>query len=65
MRWITYNFKKVKAINFLFFCGRGGEIRTPDPLVPNQMRYQTALHPAQTLLLSLNKNEKLFFIFIY
>ena len=25
--------------------GRGGEIRTHDPLVPNQMRYQTALHP--------------------
>ena len=25
--------------------GRGGEIRTPDPLVPNQMRYQTALRP--------------------
>ena len=26
------------------FIGLGGEIRTPDPLVPNQMRYQTALH---------------------
>jgi hypothetical protein len=25
--------------------GRGGGIRTPDPLVPNQMRYQTALRP--------------------
>ena len=24
--------------------GRSGGIRTPDPLVPNQMRYQTALH---------------------
>ena len=24
---------------------RGREIRTPDPLVPNQMRYQTALYP--------------------
>tara|TARA_R110002020_G_scaffold21450_2_gene72849 strand:- start:4267 stop:4497 length:231 start_codon:yes stop_codon:yes gene_type:complete len=23
--------------------GRSGEIRTPDPLVPNQMRYQAAL----------------------
>ena len=65
MRWITYNLKKIKAIIFLYYCGRGGEIRTPDPLVPNQMRYQTALHPAQTLLLSLNKNEKLFFIFVY
>ena len=25
--------------------GRGREIRTPDPLVPNQMRYRTALCP--------------------
>ena len=24
--------------------GRSGGIRTPDPLVPNQMRYQAALH---------------------
>jgi hypothetical protein len=28
-----------------FNVGRGGEIRTPDPLVPNQMRYQAALRP--------------------
>ena len=27
--------------------GRSGEIRTPDPLVPNQMRYQAALRPEQ------------------
>ncbi len=26
-------------------CGRGDMIRTCDPLVPNQMRYQTALRP--------------------
>jgi hypothetical protein len=25
--------------------GRGGEIRTPDPLLPKQMRYQAALRP--------------------
>ena len=25
--------------------GRGGEIRTPDILLPKQVRYQTALHP--------------------
>ena len=25
--------------------GRGGEIRTPDLLLPKQPRYQTALHP--------------------
>ena len=30
---------------FGFFAGRGGEIRTPDILVPNQARYQATLHP--------------------
>ncbi len=29
----------------LDFTGRGGGIRTPDPLLPKQMRYQTALRP--------------------
>jgi hypothetical protein len=27
------------------FNGRGERIRTSDPLVPNQVRYQTALRP--------------------
>ncbi len=30
--------------------GRGGEIRTPDILLPKQARYQTALHPVFTHL---------------
>ncbi len=30
---------------FVLSCGRGERIRTFDPLVPNQMRYQAALHP--------------------
>ena len=30
--------------------GRGGEIRTPDPLLPKQMRYQAALHPDRSFL---------------
>ena len=25
-------------------CGRRGEIRTPDPILPKDMRYQAALH---------------------
>jgi hypothetical protein len=29
--------------------GRGERIRTSDPLVPNQVRYQTALRPEQML----------------
>ena len=29
--------------------GRGDRIRTYDPLVPNQVRYQTALHPDANL----------------
>ena len=31
--------------SFLKINGRGGEIRTPDPLLPKQLRYQAALHP--------------------
>ena len=30
---------------FELINGRGERIRTFDPLVPNQMRYQAALHP--------------------
>jgi hypothetical protein len=29
----------------IVYDGRGGGIRTPDPLLPKQMRYQTALRP--------------------
>ena len=31
--------------SFLDFNGRGGVIRTLDPLLPKQMRYQAALRP--------------------
>ena len=33
-----------------FSDGRGGEIRTHDPLFPKQVRYQTALRPDATLI---------------
>jgi hypothetical protein len=36
----------------LTYSGRGGGIRTPDPLLPKQMRYQTALRPDYTSLYS-------------
>ena len=29
----------------MIYAGRGGGIRTPDPLLPKQMRYQAALRP--------------------
>ena len=32
--------------------GRGGEIRTHDPLYPKQVRYQTALRPGPNLHLT-------------
>ena len=35
--------------------GRGREIRTPDPLVPNQMRYQAALCPDNVTSLNWEK----------
>ena len=34
--------------------GRGERIRTFDPLVPNQMRYQAALHPDKPLIIASN-----------
>lgn len=33
-------------------CGRADKIRTCDPLIPNQVRYQTALQPAVTAAVS-------------
>jgi hypothetical protein len=32
------------------YAGRGGGIRTPDPLLPKQMRYQTALRPDASIV---------------
>ena len=41
----TKNFaNSCKKLSILGENGRSGEIRTPGPLVPNQMRYQAALH---------------------
>ncbi len=37
-------FRKLK-LKPVFEIGRGEVIRTPDPLLPKQMRYLTALHP--------------------
>jgi hypothetical protein len=38
-----------------FFYGRGGEIRTPDPLVPSQVRYQAALRPVELTMTSITQ----------
>ena len=41
-----FNLNTAKAVQFQSVdFGRGGGIRTPDPLLPKQMRYQTALRP--------------------
>ena len=37
----TISQRRISGLNKI---GRSGEIRTPGPLVPNQMRYQAALH---------------------
>ena len=43
------SFQLVLAITFsIDFIGRGGGIRTRDPLLPKQMRYQAALRPVGT-----------------
>ena len=38
-------FKNRSLKAFIMSLGRGERIRTFDPLVPNQMRYQAALRP--------------------
>ena len=49
------NAKKLERTNSsLFFNGRGEKVRTPGPMVPNHVRYQTALHPAEILLIYYN-----------
>lgn len=43
--------KKIRESSMLsLFYGRGEKVRTPGPMVPNHVRYQTALHPAEILL---------------
>ena len=64
--------KKGLEIRGLFcFCGRGDRIRTYDPLVPNQMRYQAALRPDSIIvtrkcpLFSRDRNENLVAMLIH
>ena len=42
LRWQSFQDSLSTLLAYLQI-GLGGEIRTPDPLDPNQMRYQTAL----------------------
>src|SRR5574342_764710 len=49
--WCSIQFElRARAGTSIFLesaeSGRGGEIRTPDTLLPKQVRYQAALHPA-------------------
>jgi hypothetical protein len=39
--------RSLKPLGSFGFLGRGGPIRTGDPLLPKQMRYQTAPRPAR------------------
>ena len=39
-----------KSLIYMVIYGRGERIRTFDPLVPNQMRYQAALRPDSFVL---------------
>ena len=43
-------FKNRSLKAFVLCNGRGERIRTFDPLVPNQMRYQAALRPDATIV---------------
>ena len=44
--------------------GRGGEIRTPDILVPNQARYQTTLRPEVRHYTGLDVSCQLLFVIL-
>ena len=43
--------KKAHKVSFFSFFGRSTRIRTLDPLVPNQVRYQTAPHSDKFLII--------------
>ena len=38
--------------------GRSGEIRTPDPLLPKQVRYQAALRSARPCVLATERQKR-------
>ena len=40
-----------------FKTGRGGGIRTHDPLLPKQMRYQAALRPEEARILQIGPTQ--------
>ena len=42
--------KGLEKRGLFYFDGRGDRIRTYDPLVPNQMRYQAALRPEAAIV---------------
>ena len=45
--------KKAHKVSFSGgFCGRSTRIRTLDPLVPNQVRYQTAPHSDKFIIIA-------------
>ena len=44
--------------NSLILNGRGERIRTSDPLVPNQVRYQTALRPENFVAVKRSKERR-------
>ena len=43
--FLTKSNNKIGPLGPVFVIGRGGGIRTHDPLPPRQMRYQAALRP--------------------
>ena len=54
--------KKPALKSRLFECGRRERIRTSDPLVPNQLRYQAALlAESERMLLPLVQSVNAFF----
>ena len=61
---LTYQIKLISGLS-LFIIGRGGEIRTPDILLPKQARYQATLHPERANIAYLHIMVNYYWIFIY
>ncbi len=49
---------QLQGVVYLQKYGRGGRIRTADPLLPKQLRYQAALHPDGGIIMELRGPEE-------
>ena len=66
---LGFCFPPVPLFCYINKTGRGGGIRTHDPLLPKQMRYQAALRPEEARILQrvagkVNRERRFLYIYI-